>query len=389
MPYVTGETAAFDGQLAHVLRDETGAEAWVVPAVGANCIAFQTAVNGETAHVLSTPPSMEVLRERPTYWGCPILAPYPGRHQTPFIWKGNSYLIEANDRPGIALHGFVAGAPWQVVGATATSLTCRFDSEATTGRAERWPWPFTLTVTHSLQGGALRIELTLLNRAGEEVPHLLGLHPYFPIRLTPALGHLEGRLPTAAELVGSEPKAARSDSAAWIAADELWEMRAGVATGVTRRLEGAWDLRTPKSIAQLEDSLPPLPPRPGQSPATAIFGDDTRSDPRLPVLLYGKRAALRSVDAGTDPSEIGGVYSGLRDLASGVEVLLESSAAFGALALFCPPAEPRVALEPRSAVSDALTLMNDARGLATGVWPLSPGASWTAWARVSAQPLPR
>jgi hypothetical protein len=38
-------------------------------------------------------------------------------------------------------------------------------------------------------------------------------------------------------------------------------------------------------------------------------------------------------------------------------------------------------------VSDALTLMNDPRRLSTGVWPLGPGETWRAWARLSAAPL--
>jgi hypothetical protein len=91
------------------------------------------------------------------------------------------------------------------------------------------------------------------------------------------------------------------------------------------------------------------------------------------VLLYGKRAALRGPEAGTDPTEAYGVISGIRDRASGVEATLESSAGFGSLAVFFPPGWPFVSLEPRSAVSDALTLMNDPQRLSTGVYPLGAG----------------
>jgi hypothetical protein len=107
----------------------------------------------------------------------------------------------------------------------------------------------------------------------------------------------------------------------------------------------------------------------------------------LPVLLFGKRGALRLRESGADPNDKNGVISGIRDLASGVEVTLDISAGFGSLALFCPPGQPFVSLEPRSAVSDALTLMNDPRRLSTGVWPLGPGETWRAWARLSAAPL--
>ena len=66
---------------------------------------------------------------------------------------------------------------------------------------------------------------------------------------------------------------------------------------------------------------------------------------------------------------------------------LESSLGFGSLALFCPPGQPFISLEPRSAVSDALTLMHNPSVFATGICPLRPGETWTAWARLSAAPV--
>jgi hypothetical protein len=135
-------------------------------------------------------------------------------------------------------------------------------------------------------------------------------------------------------------------------------------------------------VAELERDL-------AQPPGPGPFGDDRRvREPRLPVLLYGKRAALRVPEAGTDPREEGGILAGIRDEASGIELTLESSAGFGSLAVFCPPGQPFISLEPRSAVSDALTLMNDPRGLATGIYPLGPGQHWAAWAKLSARPIP-
>src|SRR5436190_9406843 len=126
--------ADFDGERAYVLRDGSGAEAWVLPGIGDNCIKFHTIVAGKSAYLLSTPPSLAALRDRPTFWGFPMLSPYPGRHQTPFTWRGRQYTIADNDRPGVAIHGIVAGAPWEVVDANDSSLTCRFDAERFPGR---------------------------------------------------------------------------------------------------------------------------------------------------------------------------------------------------------------------------------------------------------------
>jgi len=375
-------TADFGGERAYVLRDGDRAAAWVLPGIGDNCFAFHTEVAGKRAYLLSTPASLAALRERPTFWGFPILSPYPGRHQTPFTWRSKQYTITDNDRPGVAIHGIVAGAPWEVVDASESSLTCRFDSERFAGRQERWPWPFTLTATHTVERGALRLELALENRAGEEIPHLLGLHPYFPMRFTPASGQVAAvRPPAAAALAGGTAAQARETCQVWVAADELWVMKAGLGTGEILRLEGAWDLRRLKSVAELERTLP-APPGPGW------FGDDAAvHGPRLPVLLYGKRGALRLRQSGGDPNDKNGVISGVRDLASGIEMTLDTSAGFGSLALFCPSGQPFISLEPRSAVSDALTLMNDPRRLSTGVWPLGPGETWRAWAAISAAPI--
>jgi aldose 1-epimerase len=375
------KTVPFGDQTAYLLADGSGAEARVVPALGFNCIAFKTPTAGPIAHLISSPASPDAWRQRPTFTGFPILAPYPGRHQVPFTWKGRQYTMEANDRPGVAIHGIVAGSPWEVVDASATSITGRFDSETFANRPSRWPWPFTLTATYSVQDGALRLDLALENRADEAIPHLLGLHPYFPIRFTLPAGASVGEIPTAEELAGPDPAGARETCEVWVAADEIWEMRAGLGTGTITRMDGPADLRHPRSVAYLERELAP-PPGPG------AFGDDRQvSGPRLPVLLYGKRAALRGPQAGTDPTEPYGVVSGIRDRASGVEAVLETSAGFGSLAAFFPPQRPFLSLEPRSAVSDALTLMHNPK-LSTGVHPLAAGATWNAWVRLLAREIP-
>lgn len=384
MPPVALEGAReerFGDATVYVISDGMGAEARVAPALGFNCLAFRTPVGDQTAHLISSPASHEVWRQRPTFTGFPILSPYPGRHQVPFTWRGRRYEIEASDRQGVAIHGIVAGAPWEVVEASESAVTGRFDSETFAGREKRWPWPFTLTATYSVSDGALRLDLLVENRSEVEVPHLLGLHPYFPIRFTPAAGAEPSVMPTAEELAGAEPKAARETCEVFVLADELWEMRAGLGTGAIERLEGAADVRGGRSVAYLEREI-------GAPAGPGPFGDDGAArGPRLPVLLYGKRAALRGPEAGTDPTEPYGVISGIRDRASGIEATLEASAGFGSLAVFFPPGRPFISLEPRSAVSDALTLMNDPRRLSTGVHPLAPAATWKAWVKLLARAL--
>jgi galactose mutarotase-like enzyme len=374
-------TSDFDGETAYVLRDQDGARAVVLPSIGNNCVAFQTPVAGRPAYLLSTPASVAVLRSRPTFWGFPILSPYPGRHQTPFRWLDKEFHVLANDRPGVALHGIVAGAPWEVVSATEDALTARFDSERVPDRGQRWPWPYELTASYRVEGGALHLRFSVTNRGDVEVPHLLGLHPYLPVRVTPERPLPDGALPTAADLAGPEAGEWRRSCLVWVEADHLWEMQQGLGTGTIRELQGGWDLRAPQAVAELEERLAP-PPGPGP-----FGGNGVASGPRLPVLLYGKRAALEVAWDGERSDAPGGVTSGLTDLASNVQVTLESSLGFGSLALFCPPGQPFISLEPRSAVSDALTLMHNPSVFATGICPLQPGETWTAWARLSAAPF--
>ena len=376
-------TINWHGETAHILEGADGARAHVIPAIGANCIAFSAPIRGERVHLLSTPSSADVLRGRPTFWGLPILAPYPGRHVTPFRWQGADVNVEVVERPGVMLHGFAARVPWKVIASGADFVTCELDSESVPDRGAAWPFPFRATATHRVVDGQLTLTLALENRASVPVPHLLGLHPYFPVRFTPAHGTVaDDSLPTAADLVGEESAAARETCDAWVHGDDWWEMSAGLGTGVVEALDtpsGApYDLRHGRAIAELERTL-------AWGGAPGIIPPGTA--PRLPVLLYGRRAALAGASAGHSPWAPGGLCTGIDDRASGVRATLETSAGFGANALFCPPGFPFVSLEPRSAVSNALGLATSHPHLDTGIFRLEPGATWHAWASLSARPL--
>ena len=373
-------TVDWHGEVAHVLRDDSGACAHVVPGIGANCIAFSTLANGKRAHLLSTPATAEELRARPTFWGFPILAPHPGRHVTPFCWDRATYHVQAVERPGVMLHGFAARVRWEVVSSGPHYVTCALGSETVAGRSAAWPFPFHATATHRVADGRLSLSLTVQNRATIAVPHLLGLHPYFPVRFTLGDGSsVVPELPTAADIVGDPAADARETCMPWAMADDWWEMQVGLGTGVVESLDsptgGPYDLRAPRSVAELERSLAWNASLGTIPPGTA---------PRLPVLLYGRRSALAGAAAGLDPWAPGGLCTGIDDQASGIRVTLDTSAGFGANALFCPPGFPFVSLEPRSAVSNALGLASSHPQLNTGIFRLGPGETWSAWALLSA-----
>jgi hypothetical protein len=106
----------------------------------------------------------------------------------------------------------------------------------------------------------------------------------------------------------------------------------------------------------------------------------------MPVLFYGLPAALTSAGAGGDGAAPGGIAGGVVDTAAGLAVHLETSLAFGGVAVYTPPNHPAVSLEPRATLLDALALSAAQPALATGLRAVEPGRPWRAWARLSVAP---
>lgn len=368
--------ADFDGERAFVLRAADGTEAWVIPSIGANCVALRVPLpsGGGIAHLLSTPPSAEALRGHPTGSGIPILSPHPGSNRAPFSWRGRTYG-PPDGRERLAGHGFAAGATWEVIHQGPSSLVCRLDTHRLDPAAAWWPWPFTLTATHRVDPGALTLTLELDNLAADPAPIMLGLHPYFPLRFVapPAVqdAATHGRPPTAADLVGDDEPAARRSCQVWVETDTLWDLARGSATGESRPVGGLWDTRRPRSLTDLAET----------AERAGVAQDSGRM--RMPVLLYGNREALEGALVEDDPAAPGGVTSGVVDTTSGVAMKLETSRAFGTVAVYTPPAHAAVSLEPRSSLPDALTLAAANPRLPTGLRTMMPGQPWRAWARVS------
>lgn len=367
--------ADFDGERAYVLRAADGTEAWVLPSIGANCIALRVPLadgrDGSSAHVLASPPSAAALRAHPTGAGFPILAPHPGQNRSPFTWRGRTY-DPGSGRGRLPGHGFAARAAWAVIDANETTLVSRLDTRQTGDDAAYWPWPFTLTVTHHVEPGALTLSCEVDNLASGPAPLLFGLHPYFPLRLhTPQAGGAPATnaIPAPEELAGGDETSARRTCRVWVESGELVDLDRGMATGMVRPVEARWDVRHPRSLADLAEAA----------------GAASRAG-RAPLLLYGKREALAAL-GGEDPAAPGGVTSGVVDTTAGLAVRLETSRAFGTVALYCPD-KPAVSLEPRTALPDALTVAAADPQALTGLRAVEPGIPWRAWARVSLTTVP-
>lgn len=321
-----------EGARTVVLREpETGSEVRVVADVGSNVAAFRTRVGGRTVDVLSAPPDMATLRERPTRWGSAPLFPYPGRIENGrFSFLGREHTLPRDQRDGHAIHGFARGRAFRVLstdaGAEGARVVTQIGTEQEAVPPEEWPFPCQLTLTTSLRGGVLRVEAEAENTGTEPMPMGLGFHPYFPVH---------------------------DDCEVWVDATEEWEQTGpGLPTPRITPLGPEDGLRRPRRLAD-------VPARVSQE------GGSARN------LLYRR--------------EGGGIRAGLRDRRNGVEVMLEASAEFPVLVLFTPPSPPVISLEPLTCVPNAFNLQP--RGLPAGVVSLDPGQRWRGSFTVRASQL--
>lgn len=305
-----------DGLETVVLR-EGDAEAHVVTGLGANVATYR--VGG--VEVLASPPDMATLRERPTRWGSACLFPFPGRIQGGrFTFRGREVQLPVTAPDGNAIHGVVRTRPWRVVEASATRVRARITTAEAGIPTEEWPWPFELTLTVSLNGGALGVHTEVRNVGTEAMPFGLGFHPYF-----------------------------RIDDAtlAQIDATEEWTQDAGLPTGQVRELAADEWPRVALPFGQ----IPPDSEMPEGPVRNRLLRRRESAD-------EGVRATLRYPDR---------------------EVIMTANGAFRRMVFFTPASPPLVSLEPQTCVPNAHRMAGEGNA-DTGLVVLEPGQAWQgAW----------
>lgn len=303
----------YAGHDQYDLSGPGGSHASIVPALGCNCVRWQT----RGRELLFAPPAAE-LAERPTRGGIPILFPFPNRIRAgQFRWDGRDFQLPCNDSTKAnAIHGFSPRASWRVIESSADNdgvwLTAEFlcSRDAPAGR-ELWPGDSRLAVTMRLSSNALRYESTVTNPGPAPLPFGLGFHPYFAA--------------TPGDRIESP-------------ATHRWKLIDGVPDGTTLPLDGSFDLRHARLFEEL--SL-----------------DDVYT-------------AFPASDAERD----GLVERGKLVLDDGRALCVRTSPAFRELVLFTPPHRKAICLEPYTCPTDAANL--SARGLDVGWQVLVPGARW-------------
>lgn len=335
-----------DGQEFVVLREPaTGSEAWILPRVGANCVKFETRVDGEPLAVIGLPADWSAFHNRPTLFGAAVLAPFPGRVRGGrFRFLGAEYQLPINEPDaGNALHGWVSRRPWTVLETNADDqgarATLQISSDDQPDRAEIFPFSLRLTVTIVLSGGRLRHSFVAENPGDAPMPFGLGLHPYVPLPL------------------GGQGSV--DDHEMWLDAPYYWEQTAFMPVGAARRAADSIDLRVPRSLRALA--------------SVGIGGPD-----RLLNFVHSQF----SHDQAPDPSP-SGVRCGVRNPATRREVVVEGDTSFPAAVTYIPVTRDKISFEPHTCLPNAFNLQ--AEGVRAGTIVLGPGGFWRGNTAMSAR----
>jgi aldose 1-epimerase len=336
---------------AELLLEQPEALAALTPSEGFWCTQFRVRHGDEWVRILAEPPTWEALQTRPTFYGNPLLFPYPlSIADGTFTYRGKRYTVRSG-KEGRTIHGLVRDHAWtdahtwrDVDGAHARAAIVTGGEDA--DLLAFFPFPFRFTVTYTLAGTSLTSHYEATNIGDEPMPLGLGIHPYFPVPLVP----------------GGQP------SDAVVRSDVARMLRGGLQGGQNEWLEpqGVLDLRVGQRVDALMATV-------GSAPSGAGRGSL--------LLVYTQRPDL-DADAGrtADTDDSGGLTWSLIDTVHDLTVDVESSDDFCALVVYAPPTQHVISPVVSTCLSDAFN--RAARGQPSGMIELEPGETWRGWTRI-------
>jgi aldose 1-epimerase len=192
------------------LRDAANdVEVSIMPSVGNR--AYEMKVHGKNILYFASGDAGEFQR-RPELNGIPFLAPWADLLNEPgFMANGKHYVFNmelGNVRGKMPSHGLLVNSPlWHV-----TEVAADAKSAHVTSRLEFWKypdlmaqWPFAheYEMTYSLAGGVLEVRTTVVNLSTENMPMILGYHPFFQIPDIPR-DEWTARIPARIHVIGDE-----------------------------------------------------------------------------------------------------------------------------------------------------------------------------------------
>ncbi|HXI15592.1 MAG TPA: aldose 1-epimerase [Chloroflexota bacterium] len=348
-----------DGQELVGLHDgKTGAAAQIWPGCGNNCLSLtlpSPAGKARLVTVIQDPPAVEEIRKRPSWWGIPLLFPFPGtipggeyefegrtlrlgRPEQPIVSEGKEFPGARRD-----YHGFVMDLPWTVaeehaddLGVTVRStLNSRDFPEAHEG----FPFPYQVEATYTLDADGLRLDFLARNSGRGRLPFGFGAHPFFKVPLGP--------IGSAEECLVSIPAAQR------------WNNR--VVRESLARGEGGPKVARDEVLMPVPEDIDLRQPR-----------------PFVPQTYNGMYTGLVLAD--------GKVEAFIRDPHNSLETVMRASAEFPNVVFWSPPGRPELCFEPWICPSNVFNLA--ARGVpGNGMVVLEPGQTWNATMWISLRGL--
>ncbi|MGH2368860.1 MAG: aldose 1-epimerase [Chloroflexota bacterium] len=333
---------AHSGERLYVLRDsQSGAYARIWPAFGNNCLAATlVTASGRTVDAILEPSDLDQVRQQPSWWGIPLLFPWPGRiPRGAYEFQGQRYQLPVMDMNGNAGHGFVKNRPWRVEDTEGrddcASLHCSFSSADHPETLDGYPFPYRVVTTYRLDEGGLLLHTLVSNEGDGPMPFGFGPHPYF-------------RIP-----IGGDTK--REECLVTVPAARRWNLRRVGALAPDERLTWA-DVTEP--VAGTHDLRQPRP-----------LGDSNYD---------GGFTDLEARD--------GWIECSVADPRAGLELVMQATANFGTVVVYTPPGRPGICFEPWTCPPNAFNLA--ARGVEpSGLIVLAPGQEWSGVMRVSLRPL--
>ena len=149
-----------------------GAQASIVPDMGANCISLHVG----DADMLRTPACGADFAEAPTVYGIPLLFPpnrIAGGH---FRFRDRDYELPVNEPSRQChLHGFLCQTPFDILAADDHRLICRYAATAERPYST-FPHAFTVERSWSLTERSLTQTLTIRNDGDTPMPLGVGFH---------------------------------------------------------------------------------------------------------------------------------------------------------------------------------------------------------------------
>lgn len=178
-----------------------------LPEAGASIATLAARLRGRWVPILRPTPEDAIAARNSSLFACFALVPWSNRLQgARFVFRGSTYVLQANTPEGYAIHGDVRKRPWRTAAASPTAAAFTFASRDFAD--VNFPFPFAVRLEYALAGTTLTTTVELTSEADGPMPAGLGFHPYFRRTLLDDGEQVEiaARAPRAyAELVPTHP----------------------------------------------------------------------------------------------------------------------------------------------------------------------------------------